>query len=46
MTVYFSSIDKLIRKMTCTRYRHEHEWKRVEQLMNEGKLSVEELRKS
>ena len=45
MTVYFSSIDKLIRKMTGTKYRHEHEWKRVEQLMNEGKLSVEELRK-
>lgn len=45
MTVYFSSIDKLIRKMTGTKYRHEYEWKRAEQLMNEGKLSVEGLKK-
>ncbi|NOZ76694.1 MAG: hypothetical protein GXO65_03265, partial [Euryarchaeota archaeon] len=36
LTTYFSSIDKLIREMTGTKYRHEHEWKRVEEMMENG----------
>jgi hypothetical protein len=44
MTVYFSAIDNLIREMTGRKYRHEHEWKRVEDMLNQGRLSLEELR--
>ena len=44
LTTYFSSIDKLIREMTGTKYRHEHEWKRAEQMMKDGKLTYESLR--
>lgn len=44
LTTYFSSIDKLIREMTGRKYRHEHEWKRAEQLMKEGKLTYETLK--
>lgn len=44
LTTYFSSIDKLIRAMTDRKYRHEHEWKRVEEMMKEGKLTYETLR--
>lgn len=45
LTIYFEAINKLVRAMTGTRYRYEHEWKQVERLMNEGKLSIEELRR-
>jgi hypothetical protein len=45
LTIYFEAVTKLVRAMTGTRYRHEHEWKQVERLMNEGKLSIEELRR-
>lgn len=44
LTVYFSAIDKLIRKMTGHKYRHEHEWRRIEEEMNQGRLTLEELR--
>lgn len=44
LTVYFSALDQLVRAMTGKKYRHEHEWKIVEQKMNEGRLSFEELK--
>lgn len=42
--VYFSAIDKLVSEMSGRKYRHAHEWKRIEKMMEEGKISLEELR--
>lgn len=44
LTTYFSSIDKLIKEMTGTKYRHQHEWKRVEQMLKYEGLTYEILR--
>jgi hypothetical protein len=44
MTLYFSAVDRLISEMTGRRYRHEDEWKRVEEMLNRGEITVKELR--
>lgn len=44
LTIYFSSITKLVRAMTGTRYRFEHEWKKASMSIKEGKLTEKELR--
>ena len=44
MTLYFSAIDRLISEMTGKRYRHEQEWKRVEEMLNRGEITLKELR--
>ncbi len=44
MTLYFSAIDRLISEMTGRRYRHEDEWKRVEEMLNSGEVTLKELR--
>ena len=44
MTLYFSAVDRLISEMTGKRYRHEHEWKRVEDMLNKGEITLRELR--
>jgi len=38
MTLYFSAIDRLISEMTGRKYRHEQEWKKVEDMLNKEKL--------
>lgn len=45
LTIYFSDINRLVREMTGTKYRFEHEWDRVEESMEEGELSIEVLRR-
>ncbi|RLF03619.1 MAG: hypothetical protein DRJ64_08200 [Thermoprotei archaeon] len=44
MTLYFSAIDRLISEMTGRKYRHEQEWKRVEEMLNRGEITLKELR--
>ena len=44
MTLYFSAIDRLISEMTGKKYRHEYEWKRVEEMLNKGEITLKELR--
>jgi len=44
MTLYFSAIDRLISEMTGKRYRHEEEWKIVEEMLNKGEITLKELR--
>ncbi len=44
MTLYFSAIDRLISEMAGRKYRHEQEWKRVEEMLNRGKITLKELR--
>ncbi len=44
MTLYFSAIDRLLSEMTRRKYRHEDEWKRVEEMLNKGEITVKELR--
>ena len=44
MTLYFSAIDRLISEMIGKRYRHEYEWKRVEEMLNSGEITLKELR--
>jgi len=44
MTLYFSAIDRLISEMIGKRYRHEYEWKRVEEMLNRGEITLKELR--
>ncbi len=44
MTLYFSAVDRLISEMTGRRYRHEDEWRRVEEMLNSGEITLKELR--
>ena len=44
MTLYFSAVDRLISEMTGKKYRHEYEWKRVEEMLNKGEITLKELR--
>ena len=44
MTLYFSAIDRLISEMTGKKYRHENEWRRVEEMLNKGEITLKELR--
>jgi len=44
MTLYFSSVDRLISEMIGKRYRHEDEWKKVEEMLNSGEITLKELR--
>jgi len=44
MTLYFSAIDRLISEMTRKKYRHEYEWRRVEEMLNKGEITLKELR--
>ena len=44
MTLYFSAIDRLISEMTGRKYRHEQEWRRVEEMLNRGEITLKELR--
>ena len=44
MTLYFSAIDRLISEMTGKKYRHEYEWRRVEEILNKGEIMLKELR--
>ncbi|RLI79955.1 hypothetical protein DRP04_08650, partial [Archaeoglobales archaeon] len=44
MTLYFSAVDRLISEMTGRKYRHEQEWKRVEEMLNRGEITLKELR--
>ena len=44
MTLYFSAIDRLISEMTGKKYRHENEWRRVEEMLNRGEITLRELR--
>lgn len=44
MTLYFSAIDRLISEMIGRKYRHEQEWKRVEEMLNRGEITLKELR--
>jgi ATP-dependent DNA ligase len=45
MPLYFSSINNLIRDITGSEYRIGQEWRRVEEKLNAGEISLEELRK-
>ncbi|NOZ59965.1 MAG: ATP-dependent DNA ligase [Euryarchaeota archaeon] len=45
MTLYFSSIQNLLRALTGTEYSLEGEWKRVEEMLNKGEITLEELRR-
>jgi len=45
MTLYFSSIQNLLRALTGTEYSLEGEWKRVEEMLNRGEITLEELRR-
>jgi hypothetical protein len=45
MTLYFSSINNLLRELTATDYDFKDEWKRVERMLNKGELSLLELRR-
>jgi ATP-dependent DNA ligase len=45
MPIYFSSLNNLISVLTGTGYRLDDEWKRVEERLNKGEISLEELRK-
>jgi hypothetical protein len=45
MTLYFSSINKLVAALTGTKYDFHQEWIRVEAKLNSGELSLENLRK-
>ncbi|WP_290901278.1 hypothetical protein [Ferroglobus sp.] len=44
MTLYFSAVDKLLSEMLGRSYRHEHEWKKVEEMLNKGEITLKELR--
>ncbi len=44
MTLYFSAIDRLISEMIGRKYRHESEWKRVEEMLNKEEITLKELR--
>jgi len=44
MTLYFSAIDRLISEMIGRRYGHEQEWKKVEDMLNSGEITLKELR--
>ena len=45
MTLYFSSINKLVAALTGSKYDFHQEWRRVEEKLNKGELSLENLRK-
>ncbi len=44
MTLYFSAVDRLISEMTGRKYRHEEEWRKVEEMLNRGEITLKELR--
>lgn len=44
MTLYFSTVDKLLSEMLGRSYRHEREWKKVEEMLNRGEITLKELR--
>jgi hypothetical protein len=44
MTLYFSAIDRLISEMIGKRYSHEGEWRKVEDMLNSGEITLKELR--
>jgi ATP-dependent DNA ligase len=44
MPLYFSSIGSLIRELTDSEYSIGDEWARIEEKLNRGELSLEELR--
>ena len=44
MTLYFSAVDKLLSEMLGKSYRHENEWKRVEEMLNKGEITLKDLR--
>jgi hypothetical protein len=45
MTLYFSSINNLLRELTGAEYNFRDEWKHVEKMLNRGELSLLELRR-
>jgi ATP-dependent DNA ligase len=45
MPLYFSSIQNLLKTLTGTEYSLKGEWRRMEDMLNKGKLSLEELRR-
>jgi ATP-dependent DNA ligase len=45
MPLYFSSINNLLRTLTGSEYSLDNEWRRVEEKLNKGELSLEELRR-
>jgi hypothetical protein len=45
MPIYFSSLNHLISRLTGTDYRFKDEWRRVEEKLNTGEISLEELRR-
>ncbi|WP_148212092.1 hypothetical protein [Ferroglobus placidus] len=44
MTLYFSAVDKLLSEMLGRNHRHEYEWKKVEEMLNKGEITLKELR--
>lgn len=44
MSMYFSSLNNLLSRLTGTEYKFNNEWKRVEDKLGSGEISLEELR--